>query len=469
VAVNGVLMNDIQTNQEFMLTCDSTTILKQNDLAKLRSSIKYIKVKTGSYEHEASGELTAHVSSGIVVAQTICGSDADCNDNSACTTDKCINGVCGHAQITCTPSDACHAYDGCDATTGCIYKSLPPTCLAPETVACGVAITASPAGCPGACTGTGTKCDVVGTICVNGVCQPKFCPQTMDVCPDGCKDLQTDPANCGDCGTVCVSGKCSQGVCACPAEQTDCAGACVDLLNDSDNCGTCGISCDSSQECVNGACSCLSQSAPYEPCDSATDMSRCLLVSGGTNITQSCLATSASCSYWTTIKTCSTSEVCYGSSCCTPAVCPVFVGTTIPIGSVCETGCGGTAGNCGKPCVTGSTCDPISHTCLTTVCLSTSSCTQENAALICNGGSCGSDGKCVCSLCDALGNDVTCAIDGDCGVDGSCVTSIKGGICSCDRTYEGCDAALPCGDQGTGTCICNEFGYCKCEIVVKEG
>ncbi|KAH8751868.1 hypothetical protein F5882DRAFT_420214 [Hyaloscypha sp. PMI_1271] len=35
----------------------------------------------------------------------------------------------------------------------------------------------------------------------------------LTVCPDGCKDLTSDPENCGECGKICSSGKCKDRSC----------------------------------------------------------------------------------------------------------------------------------------------------------------------------------------------------------------------------------------------------------------
>lgn len=50
-----------------------------------------------------------------------------------------------------------------------------------------------------------------------GVTQPetaKICTKGFTPCPDGCKNLETDNNNCGQCGTVCPTGApCTNGAC----------------------------------------------------------------------------------------------------------------------------------------------------------------------------------------------------------------------------------------------------------------
>ena len=85
-------------------------------------------------------------------------------------------------------------------------------------------------------------------------------------CGPNCKNLQTDPQNCGQCATVCGNGKtCEQGDChlAC-APQTRClvgdsgpdAGieTCIDTKTNAAHCGACNSACPSAQYCDAGSC-----------------------------------------------------------------------------------------------------------------------------------------------------------------------------------------------------------------------
>jgi hypothetical protein len=116
----------------------------------------------------------------------------------------------------------------------------------------------------GKCT---TTCDS-NSICDNGVCTS--CPKGQSACDEECIDLQTDDYNCGKCGNECskacgpdgnslCEGTCSGGVCLydsdCPAGQEACpVGGCKDLDNDPANCGDCGHECASDKTCSGGSC-----------------------------------------------------------------------------------------------------------------------------------------------------------------------------------------------------------------------
>jgi hypothetical protein len=65
--------------------------------------------------------------------------------------------------------------------------------------------------------------------------------------------------NCGSCGHVCAAEKpvCLSGCCTlgCIYPYTDCGvSVCKNLKTDPANCGMCGVRCDSGKTCVDMSC-----------------------------------------------------------------------------------------------------------------------------------------------------------------------------------------------------------------------
>jgi hypothetical protein len=93
------------------------------------------------------------------------------------------------------------------------------------------------------------------------------CDPSWEDCGGYCGDLESDPANCGDCGYECATCEiCENGVCTtsdclppytlCVIDDHKCE--CVDLLNNDNHCGGCNNPCEyfNGFECQNGACEC---------------------------------------------------------------------------------------------------------------------------------------------------------------------------------------------------------------------
>jgi hypothetical protein len=220
-----------------------------------------------------------------------------CDDGSACTTgDACNAGVCisgpGCAapaicsnDSCCTPdfafpTDAAPCCSGVvDIVTGfCEHQPLGGPCFADYN--CGFAI--EPACCNGFCRDLSTdplNCGACGqaipfgAVCFQGerVCQvpaQDFCPN-----PDRCVNLQVDLNNCGQCGrSVPAGGICDfgnptctpgfhndNGVC-CASGLSNCGGSCVDFTVDLNNCGGCGVQVPAGGICSFGSPICLAGS-----------------------------------------------------------------------------------------------------------------------------------------------------------------------------------------------------------------
>jgi hypothetical protein len=74
----------------------------------------------------------------------------------------------------------------------------------------------------------------------------KCCSGGLTLCGDACKNLSTDPSNCGACGKTC------------PSDHVCCNGTCANLSGDASNCGTCGHGCPvppySIATCIDKVC-----------------------------------------------------------------------------------------------------------------------------------------------------------------------------------------------------------------------
>jgi Tol biopolymer transport system component len=83
------------------------------------------------------------------------------------------------------------------------------------------------------------------------------CAAARVECNGACRDIQADPAHCGECGHACAAEEmCNRGQCgsSCSPPLTDCDGACVDLLRDPTRCGSCDRACPDDQSCHAGEC-----------------------------------------------------------------------------------------------------------------------------------------------------------------------------------------------------------------------
>jgi hypothetical protein len=89
------------------------------------------------------------------------------------------------------------------------------------------------------------------------------CSGGSTCCALGCRNLDSDPNNCGTCGRPCGPNEtCTAGECVCSTTGTDCgaldccADGCVDTASDTSNCGTCTNTCAGGEVCAGGTCGC---------------------------------------------------------------------------------------------------------------------------------------------------------------------------------------------------------------------
>ena len=137
-----------------------------------------------------------------------------------------------------------------------------------------------------------------------------------------CTDLQSDPANCGDCGVTCLG-------------QTCCSGHCTDVSTDLNNCGKCGDACGSGQ-CCSGQCT-----------DVSTDVNNCRYcgdhcVTGTTCCKGNCVSTLCDLTKETWVQAecqcaCNTPQ-CNDGGCCPPGkqCCSSGNGCCCRDGSACD-------------------------------------------------------------------------------------------------------------------------------------
>jgi hypothetical protein len=120
------------------------------------------------------------------------------------------------------------------------------------------------------------------------------CPTRQLCCEGSCKDVESDPQNCGLCGRVCGEGEqCVNGWCVCgdagtciEGSEKCCEGQCVNILYDPTNCGDCGVECqaETGPECLEGTCVCPNLTESPRACDGTyEDMccERTFLAAGG--------------------------------------------------------------------------------------------------------------------------------------------------------------------------------------------
>jgi hypothetical protein len=110
------------------------------------------------------------------------------------------------------------------------------------------------------------KCCPSHAHCVHGKCK---CRKPFSKCGKHCRDLHTDPKNCGSCGHKCPAGKvCENGHCKTPAECSS-ADECPQPPNlecASATCagGLCGTSfANNGDLCAGGTCDGIGNCVPY--------------------------------------------------------------------------------------------------------------------------------------------------------------------------------------------------------------
>jgi len=255
---------------------------------------------------------------------------------------------------------------------------------------------------PASCGQCGVRC-AAGASCTAGACG---CPSpTPLLCGATCVDPATDPGNCGTCGHACGLGTCAGGSCSCTGAATDCGAAqspqCVDLQSDRNNCGACGTACTRTHEvCLARACTCV---APRPDLCAAAGLCTDLQIDPAHcgSCTTACTRANETCQGGTCACRAPVPDLCAAANLCTnlqtdPSNCGGCGAACTRTGAVCQSGscaCPATRPTvCGNACVNtqtdSSNCGLCGHVCAT--------------GRSCQGGSCCPAGQQECPAGGAL-------------------------------------------------------------------
>lgn len=164
----------------------------------------------------------------------------------------------------------CGGY-ACDTATGLCRT----TCAAGSDCAVGFGCSA------GVCRKVDGEFCAVGGDCLNGAC-----------CTGVCRNLATDPSNCGTCGLACTNANgttaCTAGACSptCSEGFANCDGnvndGCERSIRTNTDCAACGVGCsrtNASATCNTGTCRIATCTSGFADCD-GVDSNGCELAHG---------------------------------------------------------------------------------------------------------------------------------------------------------------------------------------------
>jgi hypothetical protein len=366
-----------------------------------------VEPDTGVDASDAEPDAVGDVEPDLPPPPTSCEADADCNDSLACTTDRCVDGLCTWT----IPANACLINRVC-RTRGEISANDPCVECAPTTSQFAWSPRADESPCE-----DGDEC-TVGTFCREGACVGDVVtcddgnPCTVDSCDGatGCVFAAgNEGASCDD-GTACTSDDvCDAGVCIGAAVRCNDGNSCTDDTCDDDlgcvyanRTGSCsdGDACTSGDFCLDGVCV---DDGPTN-CDD------------GNTCTIDICDEFAGCSYLPNLNPCcvGTTSICDDLDSCTTDICEPASGSCdyefntarcddgnacTTVDSCSEGECAGRAVVCddGNPCTTDS-CNPRSGCVFTPLtgdaCDDGVACTFDD---VCSAGRCvaGRD-ECVC-------------------------------------------------------------------------
>lgn len=194
-----------------------------------------------------------------------------CEDNTCPSPYTCCYGGCVNTKSDVNNCGSC--WNACSDGASCINGLCVDACnnMCTDSQECCGGICTDIMNDAGNCGSCGNVCNTTGpeptsSGCTNGFCTcggSAECTGEKVCCGASCKNLDTDPTNCGSCGNQCAQGEtCKQGVCECSpgvqcgANEACCSGSCYNTQTDDNNCGGCGITCQNGNTCNNGTCNC---------------------------------------------------------------------------------------------------------------------------------------------------------------------------------------------------------------------
>ena len=299
-----------------------------------------------------------------------CGEDVDCNDNSVCTTDSCVNMFCVHTAIPCDDGNACTA-DSCDLATGCTATALPDSVTCDDGNVC----TEGDNCGTGTCAGKTKDCND-GNPCTDDACD------LAGACTYTAHEGTCDDGNICTVGDTCVALACTGTASDAPCNDDNaCTGDVCDVTKGASGadvaCSHGVISCEDGNACTSDSCDSGSGCANLPLSDTACDDSN------GETVFDTC--TAGTCVG--TVPDCLIATDCDDENDCTLDACDQATYTCkhdlAPNTCIIEGGCYAAGAQGNTVCLA---CDPTA---------STSTWTAANESGVCGEGGICASGTCV--------------------------------------------------------------------------
>ncbi len=379
-------------------------------------------------------------------AQAACSTDADCNDNDACTSDGCGGPLAGcvHASIDCDDGIACTT-DACDAATGCSHT--------PDAAACddGVACTAD------ACDPT-TGCSHApdDALCDDGVtCTADTCDATA-----GCQHLATaaacdDQVACtvdtcdpvADClhtpdDTACADGD------ACTADTCDPAAGCTYAAIDCNDGVPCTVdACDAATGCTHAPDDALCNDGVTCTVDACSAVAGCAHAPDDTACADGVTCTTDTCDPLAGCVNTPDDTLCDDSDACTADACDAAQGCThAPLD--CNDGIACTADACDP--LSGCSHSPDDAQCADSVACTVDACDPTQGCIHTpDDTQCTDAVACTADICDALAGCTHTPDDTQCSDGDPCTTDTCDAASGCTFAPADCNDGIAC---TTDTC-----------------